>query len=217
MASNWNVPISSLKGIGPKRAQLFAKLGVPSAGALLRLYPRAYEDWSKVTPLAEAAPGETVCIRAMVGRPVKEHVIRKGMVLYKTVAYDGMREIMQRQKAEGGLVCVVSHSFEENIVRDYRANGLPEPDAVFGWGRPVEQRKPYPYPLEEIMRMYSLESRELLMIDDLKPGYDMAKSCGVDFAAVGWANDVEGIELFMRENCPFYFKTVAELALFLEK
>ena len=90
MASNWNVPISSLKGIGPKRAQLFAKLGVPSAGALLRLYPRAYEDWSKVTPLAEAAPGETVCIRAMVGRPVKEHVIRKGMVLYKTVAYDGM-------------------------------------------------------------------------------------------------------------------------------
>ncbi len=139
---------------------------------------------------------------------VKDHI---------PVAYDGMREIMQRQKAEGGLVCVVSHSFEENIVRDYRANGLPEPDAVFGWGRPVEQRKPYPYPLEEIMRMYSLEPRELLMIDDLKPGYDMAKSCGVDFAAVGWANDVAGIELFMRENCSLYFKTVGEFANFLGK
>ena len=132
-------------------------------------------------------------------------------------AYEGMKEIMQRQKAQGGLVCVVSHSFEENILRDYKANGLPEPDAVFGWGRPVEQRKPYPFPLEEIMRMYSLKKEELLMIDDLKPGYDMAKSCGVDFAAVGWAYDVEGIERFMRENCSLYFKTVGEFANFLDK
>lgn len=138
---------------------------------------------------------------------VKGHVPR---------AYEGMREIMLRHKAQGGLVCVVSHSFEENILRDYKANDLPEPDAVFGWGRPVEQRKPCPYPLEEIMRMYGLKPEELLMIDDLKPGYDMAKSCGVDFAAAGWAYDVAGIERFMRENCSLYFKTVSEFARFLE-
>ncbi len=130
-------------------------------------------------------------------------------------AYEGMGEIMRRHRAEGGLICVVSHSFEENILRDYKANGLPEPDAVFGWGRPVEQRKPYPYPLQEIMRIYGLEPGELLMIDDLKPGYDMAKSCGVDFAAVGWANDVAGIESFMRANCSLYFKTVGDLSDFL--
>jgi len=132
-------------------------------------------------------------------------------------AYEGMADIMRRHKAQGGLICVVSHSFEDNILRDYRANGLPEPDAVFGWGRPVEQRKPYPYPLEEIMRIFSLRPHELLMIDDLKPGYDMAKSCGVDFAAVGWANDVQHIERFMRANCTLYFKTVEEFADFLDK
>lgn len=130
-------------------------------------------------------------------------------------AYAGMREIMLRHKAEGGLLCVVSHSFEENILRDYEANGLPKPDAVFGWGQPPERRKPNPWPLEEIMRRFSLNASELLMIDDLKPGYDMAAACGVDFAAVGWANDIEQIERFMRANCRYYFKTVGELSAFL--
>ena len=55
------------------------------------------------------------------------------------------------------------------------------------------------------------------MIDDLKPGYDMARACGVDFAAVGWANDIPEIERFMRGNCRFYFKRVEELAAFLKE
>lgn len=130
-------------------------------------------------------------------------------------AYPGMRKIMERHKAEGGLLCVVSHSFEYNIIRDYEANGLPVIDAVFGWGEPPERRKPNPYPLEEIMRRFDLAPDELLMIDDLKPGYDMAMKCGVDFAAVGWANDIPEIEEFMRSNCANYFKTVDELDSFL--
>lgn len=137
---------------------------------------------------------------------VKDHI---------PAAYPGIREIMQRHKARGGLICVVSHSMEENILRDYRANGLPEPDAVYGWGQPVERRKPYPWPLLEIMRRFSLKPEQLLMIDDLKPGYDMATACGVPFAGAGWANDIAEIECFMHENCQVYFKTVAALDAFL--
>jgi len=132
-------------------------------------------------------------------------------------AYPGIREMMERQKAEGGFVCVVSHSLDFNIRRDYRENGLPEPDAVFGWEQPQERRKPSPWPLQEIMRRFDLQPRDLLMIDDLKPGYDMARACGVDFAAVGWANDIPAIERFMRGNCRWYFKTVPELAAFLKE
>ena len=131
------------------------------------------------------------------------------------VAYPGIREIMERQKAAGGLVCVVSHSFDYNIRRDYAANGLPEPDAVFGWERPEQQRKPHPFPLRELMARFALQPGELLMIDDLKPGYDMARAAGVDFAAVGWAYDIPTIEAFMRANCPRYFKTVDALAAWL--
>jgi phosphoglycolate phosphatase/pyrophosphatase PpaX len=138
---------------------------------------------------------------------VKDHI---------PVAYDGIRQIMEQQRREGGLICVVSHSFEHNIIRDYAANSLPEPDAVYGWGRPLNERKPAPFPLEDIMRRFDLKPSDLLMIDDLKPGYDMAMSCGVDFAAVGWSNDIPQIESFMRQNCPYYFKQVSELAEFLK-
>ena len=130
-------------------------------------------------------------------------------------AYPGIREIMERHRDEGGLICVVSHSFEHNILRDYEANGLPVPDAVYGWERPLSERKPNAFPLVDIMERFALEHEQLLMIDDLKPGYDMARSCGVDFAAVGWSSDVELIESFMRENCRWYFKTVEALAGFL--
>ena len=132
------------------------------------------------------------------------------------LVYPGIIEIMERHRAQGGLICVVSHSHEDNILRDYEHNGLPTPDAVYGWGRPAHERKPHPFPLLDIMARFGLEASDLLMIDDLKPGYDMAMACGVDFAAVGWASDIAPIEAFMRENSRLYFKTVDELDAFLD-
>ena len=129
--------------------------------------------------------------------------------------YPGMREILQRHRQEGGILTVVSHSMRDTIVRDYRENGLPEPDLVYGWELPPEQRKPSPWPLLRIMETFGLRPEEMLMLDDLKPGFDSARACGVPFAASGWANDVPVIESFMRKNCDYYFKTVEELDAFL--
>ncbi len=130
-------------------------------------------------------------------------------------AYPGIREILEEQRARGGLITVVSHSFSENILRDYRANRLPEPDLIFGWEAPPEERKPSPFPLLRIMEHFSLKPEELLVIDDLKPGYDMAQAAGVPFAAAGWANDIPEIETFMRQNTSRYFKTVSALKEYL--
>ncbi len=130
-------------------------------------------------------------------------------------AYPGIREILEEQKKRGGKICVVSHSFADYIRRDYRLNGLPEPDLIFGWEQPPEQRKPSVYPLEQIMKTFGMKPEELLVVDDLKPGYDMARAAGVPFAAAGWANDIPEIERFMRENCGLYFKKVVEFGNFL--
>ena len=89
------------------------------------------------------------------------------------------------------------------------------PDVIYGWEQPESERKPAPTPLLRIMADYGLKPEELLVIDDLKPGYDMARAVGADFAAVGWANDIPEIERFMRANCENYFKTVDELDAFL--
>lgn len=129
--------------------------------------------------------------------------------------YPGMAEILWEQKRRGGRLCVISHSYGTNILRDYRENGLPEPDLVFGWEYPPELRKPNPWPLRQIMEQFHCAPEEMLMLDDLKPGYDMARAAGVGFAAAGWANDIPIIEDFMRQSCDLYFKTVPELATFL--
>ena len=129
--------------------------------------------------------------------------------------YPGVERIIKRQKEEGGILCVSSQSSDANILRDYRVNSLPEPDLIFGWEFPPEQRKPSPWPLEQIMKTFGMKPEELLVVDDLKPGYDMAKAAGVPFAAAGWANDIPQIEQFMRTNCGLYFKTVGELSAYL--
>ena len=67
------------------------------------------------------------------------------------------------------------------------------------------------------MERFALRPEELLVVDDLKPGHDMARAAGVLFAAAGWANDIPEIEQFMRKNCDHYCKQVSDLARLLEE
>ncbi|MBR2730924.1 MAG: ATP-dependent DNA helicase RecG [Clostridia bacterium] len=84
-----NADIQYLKGVGARRAAQLAKLGVRTLRELLTFYPRTYEDWSRIVPIAQAPNDTVVCIRAIVGGPCREHRIRKGMTLYKTEITDG--------------------------------------------------------------------------------------------------------------------------------
>lgn len=130
-------------------------------------------------------------------------------------AYNGIGQIISRFQGEGGIVAVDSHSLERYIRRDYEKNSLPTPDIIYGWDIPPEERKPSPHTLFDLMKRYNLSPCEILVVDDLKPGYDMARGAGVDFAAAGWAYNVPSIEEFMRQNCDYYLKTVDELSKLL--
>lgn len=129
--------------------------------------------------------------------------------------YPVMRRIIERQKAEGGFVCVASYSVGQNILRDYRENNLPGPDLVYGWELPPEQKKPSPFPLEDIMRRLRLQPSELLVVDDQRSGAEMASSRGVEFAAAGWAYEVPEIRDFMNKAGKYYFASEEALEQFL--
>lgn len=131
-------------------------------------------------------------------------------------SFPGIREIMVKHKEKGGIIGVISHSFKDNILRDYEHNKLPMPDAIYGWEEPREERKPSPVPVYKIMEKYNLKPEEILMIDDLKPGLDMSKAAGIKFAAAGWCFDIPENEKYMRENADFYFKSVEELRAHIE-
>ena len=81
--------IKYLKGVGERRAAMLSRLGVSDVNALVRLYPRVYEDWSRIKSINEAQIGEICCIKGVVGSPVRKNLIRKGLTLYKAEITDG--------------------------------------------------------------------------------------------------------------------------------
>lgn len=81
--------IQYVKGVGPARAEAFQKLSVDTVGALLRYYPRAYEDWSHITPIREMPENEPCCIRATVCHTPTKIRIPGGLLLFKTSVTDG--------------------------------------------------------------------------------------------------------------------------------
>ena len=94
MPSLFEKDIQFLKGVGEKRAKLFQKLGAPTVGDLLRLYPRAYEDWSVHTPVRETVLGEVAVVQGTVLQRPSEQRIRGGKLLYKTRVTDGESDLV---------------------------------------------------------------------------------------------------------------------------
>lgn len=122
--------------------------------------------------------------------------------------YPGFPELLTEYKNLGGIICVVSHSESEQIARDYMLKCKFNPDLIFGWELEEHQRKPHPYPIIEIMKRFDLDSHEILVVDDLKPGLDMARSCNVPFAGAGWSHIIQEIRDYMKTNSDYYFSTV---------
>ena len=81
--------IRNIKGVGDARAVGFRSLGVSTVGELLRFYPRAYEDWSKILPIADCPVGENVCIKATVLISPKNERISGGRLIAKGTVTDG--------------------------------------------------------------------------------------------------------------------------------
>ena len=66
MEKSLNTPIQYLKGIGPKRAKSFSKIGINTLEGLLYYFPRRYEDRTNFTSIAKLQEGQTQTIRAEV-------------------------------------------------------------------------------------------------------------------------------------------------------
>lgn len=78
-----------LKGVGEKRAGLLNKLGIFTIEQLFEYYPRDYRDFSHEMLVSDCESGENACIKATLISNVKEHMVRRGMTLYKCDFTDG--------------------------------------------------------------------------------------------------------------------------------
>ena len=130
--------------------------------------------------------------------------------------FSGIDRVIHRQKAEGGLLCVVSHSNSDNILRDYRHHFGIVPDAVYGWDMEPHQRKPNPWPLQDIMEKYGLKPQEILVVDDMKLACKMAEPLGIEVAYAGWDDmGVAELRQEMEQLCAYAFPSTKDLEKFL--
>ncbi len=81
-------PVTKLYGVGQKRAESFAKLGIENVGDLVFHFPRAYENRGNVKTIDEAEDGELCSFILCVAAPPKTAMIRRGMTLTKLSAVD---------------------------------------------------------------------------------------------------------------------------------
>ena len=130
--------------------------------------------------------------------------------------YPGIEKIIRRQKEEGGLLCVVSHSHADNISRDYRTHFGLLPDGIYGWELQPHQRKPNPWPLQDIMARYDLKPEDILVVDDMKLACMMAEPVGIKVCYAGWSGmGVQSLHEEMTALCQLSFDTIEQLYKYL--
>ncbi len=125
--------------------------------------------------------------------------------------YEGIAEIIADFKALGGILCVSSHSNTKNILADFNAAGISPPDRIYDCDMGEDKIKPNPFALFDIMERYSLRSGDILMVDDMKPGLEMARNANVAFACAGWSHIVPEIREYMKTHCETYLENTAQL------
>ncbi len=89
-----DMPVAMCRGVGEKRAEAFAKMGVSTLRDLLTFYPRAYQNRGDVRELSlireSVADGTTVTCSAIltVGTEPQLRMVKRGMTLLKFAAFD---------------------------------------------------------------------------------------------------------------------------------
>ena len=81
-------PVTTLYGVGEKRAASFAKLGATTVGELVYHFPRGYENRGNVKNVDEAENGELCAFILCVAGQAKSAMIRRGMTITKVAAVD---------------------------------------------------------------------------------------------------------------------------------
>ena len=176
-------PLTSLSGIGSKRAALFSRLGVFCLRDLLTLFPRDYEDRTNIYPLS--APPETGrgCFRLTLASDPQTSRISGGRTVVRARAFDDTGSIQiiffNRPYIKNQLFRGQEYIFYGKPERGYGGLSLTNP--LFekeGQGRASGRIVPV-YPLTEGLNRYVVENavREALERcplppDPLPPGMD---------------------------------------------
>lgn len=143
---NLSTSLEKVKGVGEKTAEQFGAAGLFSVGDLITFLPRAYEDYSHVTRIADIAPGK-VTVKARCEK-VETRPVRRGMKVTTATLVDDSGKIQavwfnqpyRAAQLAGGAEYFFSGEFEYS----YNRYQLTNPSAEKGSDLPVASDKVVP-------------------------------------------------------------------------
>ena len=157
--------IQYMKGIGPKKAELYQKLGIVTIEDLLEHYPRKYLDLRATVSIYDAPVLEQCLVRADILRKLPVQRIRYGMTFYKFLVSDGTGDLLVTlynnpylfEALQQGQQIILSGKMMPGARRQMQA-----PSVFF----PSNAESLYPvYPLTQGLSNKSLQK-------DMKTGFD---------------------------------------------
>lgn len=143
---NLSTSLEKIKGVGEKTGQQFAAAGLHTVGDLLTFLPRAYEDYSHATSIADIAPGK-MTIKARCEK-VDTRPVRRGMKVTTATLADDTGKIQavwfnqpyRAAQLKGGGEFFFSGEFEFS----YNRYQLTNPSAEKASDMPVQTDKIVP-------------------------------------------------------------------------
>jgi len=110
-----DAPVQFLKGVGERRAELLARLGIHTARELLLHIPFRYLDATQITPIARVKDAKVGTDVTVIGRVISTGVLptRRGLRVFQAVLQDASgliecgwpgRPFLERQIAKGLLL-----------------------------------------------------------------------------------------------------------------
>lgn len=123
--SELNLPITSLKGIGPKRAELLAVKGITTVLDLMFFTPNRYEDRRRILPIGKAVEGQAVLVRGKVVSGSEERFYHRGKKgLFRIVIKDatGRLELIWFNYRKVHLDCFTERGLEVAVYGYIRRN-----------------------------------------------------------------------------------------------
>ncbi len=118
--------IRFIKGVGPRRAALFGKLGIRTIEDALWFLPWRYEDRSRIVPIAQLTPGEKATIAGTIHRPRLRRTNRRNMTLVTMAVHD---------ETGGVEVVFFNQAYLETVLKHGSRVVLNGPVVTQGYGR----------------------------------------------------------------------------------
>lgn len=124
--------------------------------------------------------------------------------------FDGMSNFIHKFKENGGHIIVYSLAESNKIKKDYQNELGFEPDYIFGYDLPKNQRKPSPYAFQKIKKV--IPSDQIIYVDDAPIGINTAKNEHLTTIGAAWGEKVPHIKEWLEKNCNYTFEDVNQFA-----